>query len=380
MNAYDYINSKDIRSHLKKINYEFSAFEMAYLIHHSESKTLAEKLAAMRSLLSEMNDHEIPYRVSGRTVDSTRELIKGYIELMSKRRETFSESKGFWFCLERSYHDPGQIGPKGYVDAIFPTFEECLSHLRMELRDEQDTSDICAAYRPESRFKVSKLRIASNEREAYVVLNQRLKPMAIKTKSYSDDVLGECEWILDNGHIQIPIPFQRGDIVIDSSDPNARPFVFTDLKCWDSTTLEQHGTHLEEWQREKRDERIAKNNECNSWDASHMVAMGYERGSWNTLGASNEFTIWEDDFGAAHNYLDLEFHREPLTGLDRLLAVVSEHEKGRLDVETTINLTSFLLFDSCAEEIGSFISDFYIRQIKELTSKKIEPTMQAPIQ
>ena len=42
MLPFNFINSKDIAEYLKEIDYQVSAYEMAYLIHQSEKTTTSD--------------------------------------------------------------------------------------------------------------------------------------------------------------------------------------------------------------------------------------------------------------------------------------------------------------------------------------------------
>lgn len=43
MNIYRFVDSKDIREHLEKINYEFNTQEAAYIVWHCRTASLTEK-------------------------------------------------------------------------------------------------------------------------------------------------------------------------------------------------------------------------------------------------------------------------------------------------------------------------------------------------
>ena len=51
MDILRFINSKDIRNHLKGINYQFNTLEAAWLIYQSTNYTLYEKLDAFEELM-----------------------------------------------------------------------------------------------------------------------------------------------------------------------------------------------------------------------------------------------------------------------------------------------------------------------------------------
>ncbi len=56
MDILQFINSKDIRNHLKKINYQFNTLEAAWLIYHSYNHSVYEKFDAYEQLMKEYPD------------------------------------------------------------------------------------------------------------------------------------------------------------------------------------------------------------------------------------------------------------------------------------------------------------------------------------
>ena len=59
MDVFKFINSRDIREYLQKINYSFSPLEIAWLVKKSKYTTLKEKHKAWREIISTMPDCEI---------------------------------------------------------------------------------------------------------------------------------------------------------------------------------------------------------------------------------------------------------------------------------------------------------------------------------
>lgn len=56
MDFYSFINSKDMQSYLKKIGYQFSAPEAAFLVYYSDGKSLKEKMQAWEEIISVLPD------------------------------------------------------------------------------------------------------------------------------------------------------------------------------------------------------------------------------------------------------------------------------------------------------------------------------------
>ena len=61
MDIYEFIESKDIREHCRKMQYEFTALESAFLIWQSD-KTIQQKHAAYREIIEVMPDERLNSR------------------------------------------------------------------------------------------------------------------------------------------------------------------------------------------------------------------------------------------------------------------------------------------------------------------------------
>lgn len=80
MNILNFINSKDIREHLKAINYAFNSLEAAWLIYQCRNATIKEKHAAWRELIRTMPDCKIPERMNTNPHDSLHNYLRKYID------------------------------------------------------------------------------------------------------------------------------------------------------------------------------------------------------------------------------------------------------------------------------------------------------------
>ncbi len=67
MNAFSFINSRDIAAYLKKIHYSFSSLETSWSIYQSSNHTLQEKITAWQEVIATMPPREL------------RQLINGYV-------------------------------------------------------------------------------------------------------------------------------------------------------------------------------------------------------------------------------------------------------------------------------------------------------------
>lgn len=160
--------------------------------------------------------------------------------------------------------------------------------------------------------------------------------------------------------LELPIPFKRGDIVIDRTARDPRPFVFDYLKFWDSATLAEHGHVLSAERAEKIDRYVADWRTKGSKDDSYMPAMGWSLAPGSLLAAEDPALLAYDPFGACHNYLDLEYYREPLEGKLRLLEVASRWACGEIDLDHAINNAALVAAEVRAAKLRSEMETEYI--------------------
>ena len=89
----NYINSTDIRNHLRIIGYQFTSLEAAWLIYQCESLTLAQKHGAWNNLLSTMPDMSIDLEAfKYREKRSLHDFLKDYIDIDSRWIKVFKQA------------------------------------------------------------------------------------------------------------------------------------------------------------------------------------------------------------------------------------------------------------------------------------------------
>ncbi len=93
MDILRFINSKDIRKHLRDINYRFNSFEAAWLIWQCRDATIKEKHAVWDELIRTMPDCGIEERLHTVPQDSLHSFLKKYIALEDKYINEFCNEK-----------------------------------------------------------------------------------------------------------------------------------------------------------------------------------------------------------------------------------------------------------------------------------------------
>ena len=338
MDFIRFINSRDIRDHLKKTGYTLRGPEAAYAVYRSREATLKEKFDAWTHMIETMPDCCI--------------------------FSPFIGYKGGFHDFLRSYicsNDGGiyAVYPwDEFSDRLFSSYDNLLEWLRDHLA-KYDEEEKKAMVR--ERIKVKKLYIDDREdrpREINIRINERMEIMCAEANPLNGRDL-DIDTVFDEMAVKIPTPFRRGDMVIEQG--TKKPFVLDYLKIWEEKELLENGFGWSDFPIKyiatRRQKGKKRNNSLNS---GYMVAYGYETSPYQDIPA-----MWYDDFFAATNYLDLEFYRGEITGKNRFLKVVSAFVKGRISAEVLCNSAVLIEKEERAEEWKDFFTRMYDRQLLE---------------
>lgn len=359
--------------HLQKVGRTLDAAEMAYVVYQNETATLEQKLGAWREIVETEPDCELRKYSNTEFWASTHEFLRRLAEVQRKKLMLFSESDGCLF-YPKSLRRAGGAGAvtgswpwTGSDLAAFSTVEGCVGYLRQEC----GSSD-CDDY---DRYEIGKLRVDHpGEPEGWanvLTLNAGFEVVSVEAGGLSEEER-DIDFLLSDWFLALPCPFHAGDIVIDVTDPGAAPFVFDRLKFWKSEELVAHGASLGGWSTERLDASIAKQNERGSWDCSYMVAMGYELAAESLNPIQDHGCVYYDTFGACGSYLNLERFDGPLEGERRLLGIISEQLKGKLDIEAFLNFSQLINLDAHASKLRSDFDRDYDERVCGLYGGRVQ--------
>ena len=105
MDLFRFIDSKDIREHLRQIGYSFTAPEAAFLVWQCRSVTLKEKIAAWRTIIETMPDCSMAERMNMNAIPSVHKFLEQYITLMERLLENFYCEEHAVYSYSGSYRD-----------------------------------------------------------------------------------------------------------------------------------------------------------------------------------------------------------------------------------------------------------------------------------
>ena len=88
---FSFINSRDIRIHLRKISYPFRTDEAAWLIYQCRDVTIKEKHKAWQELIETMPDCRIEQRHNTAPQESLHVFLREYMALEDRLASAFYE-------------------------------------------------------------------------------------------------------------------------------------------------------------------------------------------------------------------------------------------------------------------------------------------------
>lgn len=360
MNLFRFINSKDIREHLRQIGYSFTAPEAAFLVWQCRSADLKEKIAAWREIIETMPDCSLTRR-KVEPAESCRDFLRRHIASQETLLKEFPNGKNCVYRFEihktprrNRPQDDGWWGGGEY----FNSFDACLSHCKRLLDEDAETDKICF-YRHNwfgAQGKANIQWVLETDREQ--------NPLRVDRYGITSDELTDTYCTFADMWFAFPTPFRRGDLVWEPSHAEAAPFVLNYLNIWNTDEMIRQGLSpngIYAGLVRNADKRVQSHRRAGC--VMDMGAYGY--------GRRDGFGILSE-FGGQANYLDVEFYPFELEGKDRILKPVSEYLKGNCDLELLLNSYTALLLSGIYGELTKAYQDEYYKDALRMVGLKPE--------
>ena len=357
MNLFHFIDSKDIREHLRQIGYSFTAPEAAFLVWRCRNADLKEKFAAWQEMIETMPDCSLT-RDKEEPIENCHEFLRRHIASQETLLREFPDGMNCVYRYEtrepqRWPQDDGWRGGGEY----FSSFDSCLSHCLRRL-DEDMQTDRIRFYRQEwcgGNYSIQWLLETDREKNP-IYVNRYGIP--------GGDELTDTDDIFSDMWFAFPTPFRRGDLVWVPSHGTDAPFVLNYLNIWDTQEMIRHGLSPDGIYAglvRGADKRVQAYRRTGC--VMDMGAYGY--------GWKDGFGIW-DEFGGWANYLDLEFYPSTLKGKGRIFGPVSEYLKGNCDLELLLNSYTALLLENIHIELAKAYQDEYNKDALKMVGLRPE--------
>lgn len=322
MDIFKYVNSKDIREHLKSINYKFNTLEAIWLIYQCRYLNFEEKCNAWKQVMKEMPDMAFDKKSLPEKFPSVFNTLKEYIEYKIGCIETFKKNENDCYynftirnndiCEESEFNVP----IKDY-ESIFRYIEKEKKYMCL-YKDEIGKIDWENPY-PVQEYNLTKWKIGRENVYGYMTINDKFEVVSVNIeKSLNDYENKHIDHLMfqffDEMWFNFPLPFHKGDIVVDpwykkSESCNCGPFVL-EQTCQD----------------------LYKNSE--GTDSSDMIAYG-------AFICDDGCTYCE----CMHEYMNLEYYRDEIKGYQRTLIPMSNFLKGKLEITECLKAYHYILID-----------------------------------
>lgn len=329
MKITQFVNSKDIRGYWEEIGYEPSALESAWLVWQGKNQTLKEKHTTYWNIIDSTKDQPIPAGFHDLPQPSLHEFLKRYTEIELQLISDFYKEEPNTVYFYREYFDDDW-----YEEAtLFHTFEEAQAFAVTSI--EVNDVDI-----PQPNFiEFVKTYIGEVDKKIFVRFNPEKEIVRVDENQYLTDEKDYeiFQEVFRNMWFSFPTPFKKGDVVKTVRGVYTRPsylngtFVLTSV--------------------------------CNSSDRE-----GYfkENGDGSDMTAHGYFVDFE---GVAyheciHNYMDLEYVRDPLENEEKVLHPISKYLKGEIDLGLLLGAYRYIIVTHEANMVRMSLR--YTKEGKEL--------------
>lgn len=344
--VYGFLNSTDVRAHFEELHYEFTMPEAAFIVFQSRRRTLAEKLVAWRTIATAYPNCGMCPRDNMETIPDFKAFLEGCTSEQERALHSFTEQEpavsenagyGYRYLAISSilYVDGKDREYENTIDqsnALFPSFDDCLDAVREELEHEP---------------KFLSLTITRYE---YAAGADKASPHTTAAFDSSFNVIGIWHENGDDANEQFegmcfkfPLPFRRGDILIDRcSIHNREPFVLDEIKLWTLEEMRDNGMFAHGIS----DEVAGRIEKCR---CRHLNRGGCMEIGAYVIEASRCYGLYEDPL-PLNLALDFEYFRDELSGEHRLLKPVSEFLHGDCSTELLVNTCIFLSLETACSE------------------------------
>ena len=305
----EFINSRDIRDYHWKIGYSYNSLEAACIVYRCSHATLAEKHAAWKWIIDTLPDATLPdYSdydfLDGKTV---HQILSDYIDLQMRYIAEFKRKHDKWYF---TYFRPSKwiagAVKSFYPEGAFSSYDKCVEYALEHVNFTK--SDYIVIQRGEINIRDSLWHNGG------VYINDIGEIVHVYP-----EIIEECEdnkfrYFFDCCCLDLPIPFKRGDIVgvYDGLQDCLRPIVLTGVFVHHESIPEDYA-------------RFSKRFDCEDMNIAGYAAVD----TW-------QCGLYRNTFG---NYMDVEYYRGELKGMDRMLKPLSDWLKGEYgdDISQVLN-------------------------------------------
>ena len=329
---FEFLDSRSIKEHLQRINYELTTPVAAFIVHRSHKATLQQKLEGWQKIIDSMPNFTMSRRNDTFNIPDFHAFLRNVIKQEQRKLAHFKrvDDHFLYFFEDHSWNlreqDRCLYGP-------YSSYQKCFDAIWKELEGD-NPKEIWVTRRPIDPDE-------DHYTDDMAILNANGEVM-------SCDYRLEGEWDeagtasdFEDMWFDIPTPFHAGDIVCNLQRPN-EPMVLFDLQTWGSERVDKELASSV-----YKERLVDKADKLLRWhrydgDTSDMYAYGCQ------VSSALHFPFY---IGEPEGFLlDIDYYRKPLKSEERILYGVRAYVKGDLAVDSLAAMASAYELQALAEK------------------------------
>ena len=323
MNIYPYIPSPDISAYCEKIGHEFNPLEMAIIVAMC-AKSMKEKHSAFREIISGYPDMPIHKSLNFDAQESLHEYLRGLIAHEEKQiAEFYAPTDGAVFRFGLLWQNSNGWNDE---ESAFSSVDKTWSAAYLEEYGEFEKDIV--------KVKIEKAQLDSVDyaHKAYMSPNGELLDIDVYMNGESPDNLNMI-------FMHLPVPFERGDIVVTARD--SEPRVLADLPHWWSGRVK-----YEDYTSGK------------IGDGSDMIPYFF---------LVNEDGFLIRDHGTSHDLWELRYYHGELNDQNHFLKYLSQYIKigNNGDIDWLLNVFLKFRAETESERVNRLFGGWYLELHKD---------------
>ena len=329
---FEFLDSRSIKEHLQRINYELTTPVAAFIVDRSHKATLQQKLEGWQKIIDNMPNCTMSRKNGTVNIPDFHAFLRNLIKQERRKLAHFKMTDGLSLYFFEDY----SWDRRDRCDLLYgpySSYQKCLDAIWREFEGDNPKA-----------IKITRRPIDPDEDhyvDDMVVLDASGKVMSCDYRNKSEWDEEGTDSDFEDMWFDIPTPFHAGDIVCNLQRPD-EPMVLFDLQTWGSERVDKELASSV-----YKERLVQKADKLLRWhrydgDTSDMYAYGCQVSS--TL--HFPFCIGEPE----GFLLDIDYYRKPLKSEERILYGVRAYVKGDLAVDSLAAMASANELQALAEK------------------------------
>lgn len=329
---FEFLDSRSIKEHLQRIDYELTTPVAAFIVNCSHKATLQQKLEGWQKIIDNMPNCTMSRRNDTVNIPDFHAFLHNVIRQEQRKLAHFirTDGKSLYFFEGYSWDRRDRCD---LLYGPYSSYQKCLDAIWREFEGDNPKA-----------IKITRRPIDPDEdhyADDRVLLNTKGEVMSCDYRNKSEwDEEGAASDFEDMW-FDIPTPFHAGDIVCNLQRPD-EPMVLFDLQTWGSERVDKELASSV-----YKERLVQKADKLLRWhrydgDTSDMYAYGCQ------VSSALHFPFY---IGEPEGFLlDIDYYRKPLKSEERILYGVRAYIKGDLAVDSLAAMASAYELQALAEK------------------------------